>query len=134
MAPAEVAVRSISPTIVNPAPTIVSPAIEERTPDPLPAVAAMRAATISTLAGAVITHGIAELRGTAEAWTATVGHLDRPGVMASAYFAGGLREVALSLNDGRGARARVIGTSFVAGSERICELRGLEPLSHAAAA
>ena len=127
MAPSELAVRTI-------APTIDLPAIDERAPAALPPVAAMRAATISTLAGVVITHGVAELSGTADAWTATVGHLDRPGAMANAYFAGGLREILLSLNDGRGARARVVGTRFVAASERICQLRGLEPLSHAAAA
>ena len=127
MAPADVAVRTI-------APTIELPAIDERAPATPPPVAAMRAATISTLAGEVITHGVAELGGTADAWTATVGHLDRPGAMANAYFAGGLREVMLSLNDGRGARARVVATSFIAATERICQLRGLEPLARVAAA
>lgn len=127
MAPSELAVRTITPTIEL-------PEIDERLPAMLQPVAAMRAATISTLTGEVITHGVAELGGTAEAWTATVGRLDRPGAMANAYFAGGLREILLSLNDGRGARARVVSTRFVASSERICQLRGLEPLSHAAAA
>jgi len=111
----------------------VTPAIQKRAPEPLP-VAVMRAATLSTLDGDVITHGIAELRGTAEAWSATLGHLDRPGILVSAYFGRGLRDVVLSLNDGRRARARVIGTSFAGAGERTCDLAGIEPMSHAAAA
>jgi hypothetical protein len=127
MASADVAVRRIEPAIV-------SPAIEERAPEAPPPVAAMRAATLSTLDGSVITHGIAELRGTSDAWSATLGHLDRPGILVSAYFAHGIRDVVLSLNDGRRARARVIGTSFATAGERTCELAGVEPLAHAAAA
>ena len=50
-------------------------------------VAALRAATLSTLDGDVITHGVAELRGTADAWTATMANLDQPGAVAIAYFA-----------------------------------------------
>ena len=110
------------------------PATNDRPPDPLPLVGALRAATISTIDGEVLTHGVAELRGTADDWSATVARLDQPGVMASAYFTRGIREIMLSLNDGRGARARLIGTTFAASSERVCELRGLEPLGHIAAA
>lgn len=112
----------------------VDPAIDERPPEPLSPVGAMRAATISTLDGIVITHGVAELRGTSEAWTATVGSLDQPGHVATAYFARHIREVVLSLNDGRGARATLAGTSFTPGAERVCELLGLEPLAHISAA
>jgi hypothetical protein len=107
----------------------IDPAIEERLPEPPRPVAAMRAATISTLDGTVITHGVAELSGTSDDWMATVGHLDQPGQVATAFFAHYVREVVLSLNDGRGARARLVGTSFSPGAERTCDLRGLEPLS-----
>ena len=114
-------------------PAIVTPAIQKRAPEPAP-VAVMRAATLTTLDGDVITHGIAELRGTADAWSATLGHLDRPGILVSAYFSRGLRDVVLSLNDGRSARARVTGTSFAAAGERTCDVAGIEALTHAAAA
>ena len=127
MASVDVAVRRTEPAIV-------SPAIQERAPEPLAPVAAMRAATLSTLDGDVITHGIAELRGTSDAWSATLGHLDRPGILVSAYFARGVRDVLLSLNDGRRARARLTGTSFGDAGERTCELTGTEPMAHAAAA
>lgn len=127
MAAAEAAVRTDEAVILQ-------PAIDGRPPDPLPAVAAQRAATMSTLDGDVITHGVAALRGTAEAWTATLAHLDQPGAVATAYFARGIREVMLSLNDGRAARARFVATSFAPGADRTCELRGLEPLRHGAAA
>jgi hypothetical protein len=124
---AEAAVRRAEPAIVQ-------PAIDDRVPEPLLPVAALRAATLSTLDGDVITHGVAELRGTAEAWTATMANLDQPGAVAIAYFAQRIREVIFSLNDGRSARARLSGTSFAAASQRVCELQGLEPLTHIAAA
>ncbi len=124
---AEAAIRRVEPAIVL-------PAIDERLPEPLLPVAALRAATMSTLDGDVITHGVAELRGTADAWAATMAHLDQPGAVAIAYFAKRIREVIFSLNDGRSARARLSGTSFAAASERVCELQGLEPLAHFAAA
>lgn len=127
MASADVAVRRVEPAIV-------SPAIQERIPEPPPPVAAMRAATLSALDGEIITHGIAELRGTSDDWTATLGHLDRPGILVDAYFTRRVREVVLSLNDGRRARARLTGTSFAAAGERTCDLLGSEPLAHAAAA
>ena len=113
---------------------LIDPAIEERLPEPVRPVAAMRTATISTLDGTVITHGVAELSGTSDAWTAVFGHLDQPGHIATAYFAHHIREVVLSLNDGRGARARLVGTSFSPEAERTCHLEGLEPLSHVDAA
>lgn len=115
-------------------PAIVQPAIDHRPPATEQPVGALRAATLSTLDGVVITHGIAELRGTAQQWSATLRQLDRPGVMATAYFGAGIREAVLALNDGRRARAHIAATSFVAGSERVCELAGREPLSHIAAA
>jgi hypothetical protein len=111
----------------------VTPAVQKRAPEPA-AAAVMRAATLSTLEGDVITHGIAELHGTADAWSATLGHLDRPGILVGAYFSQGLRDVVLSLNDGRRARARVTGTSFATAGERTCALAGVEPLQHVAAA
>jgi hypothetical protein len=113
---------------------IVQPAINERAPDPFLPVAALRAATMSTLDGDVITHGVAELRGTADAWAATMTCLDQPGAVAIAYFAQRIREVIFSLNDGRSARARLSGTSFADGSQRVCDLQGLEPLTHIATA
>ena len=68
-----------------------------------------------------------------DAWTATLTKLERPGVVASMFFAQGLREVTLRLDDGRTARARIAGTTFVAASERVCHLIGLEPLANATA-
>ncbi|HEX5479615.1 MAG TPA: hypothetical protein VFY79_07835 [Dehalococcoidia bacterium] len=127
MAPAKAALRRDDLAIVL-------PAIDDREPEPLRPVAALRAATISTTDGDVISHGVAELRGTAVAWSATMTRLDQPGAVAIAYFAEGVRSVVLSLNDGRGGRARLIGTRFAAGSERVCELEGLEPLAHITAA
>ena len=115
-------------------PAIVLPAIDDRIPELLPPVAALRAATMSTLDGDVITHGVAELRGTADAWAATMAHLYQPGAVAIAYFAQRIREVIFSLNDGRAARALLSGTSFATESQRVCELQGLEPLTHIAAA
>jgi hypothetical protein len=111
----------------------VQPAVDQRPPEPETPVGALRAATLSTLDGVVITHGIAELRGTAQQWSATLRQLDRPGVMATAYFGAGIREGVLALNDGRRARAHIAATSFVAGSERVCELAGREPLSRGSA-
>jgi len=85
-------------------------------------------ATISTSDGRFMTGGMARLDGAGPKWRATLSQLDRPGHVASMYFASGVREVLLRLEDGRSARARITGTSFIAASERICELAGLEPL------
>jgi hypothetical protein len=85
-------------------------------------------ATISTADGRFMTGGLARLDGGATKWRATLSQLDRPGHVASMYFSAGVREVLLRLEDGRSARARITGTSFIAASERICELAGIEPL------
>ena len=94
--------------------------------------AATYPALITTTSGREITAGVAEFHGEAASWTATVRQLDRPGMVASAFFADGVREVVLTLGDGRRARARLTSTSFVASSERVCELRGTERLARAA--
>ncbi len=85
-------------------------------------------ATISTADGRFMTGGLALITGAGPKWRATIAQLDRPGHVAGMYFAGGVREVLLRLEDGRSARARITGTSFIAASERVCDLAGLEPL------
>ncbi len=87
------------------------------------------AATISTADGRFVTGGIATIDGGSDAWTAVLRHLDRPGIVATLYFSEGTRDVILRLEDGRRARARIASTSFTAGSQRICELTGLDPLT-----
>lgn len=86
-------------------------------------------AAIATPRGRFVTGGIIEIHGDGAVWSATLRKLDRPGVVAAAYFADGVREVLLMLEDGRRARARITGTSFIAASERVCLLTGLEPLA-----
>jgi hypothetical protein len=86
-------------------------------------------ATLSTLDGRYITGGLAEFAGNAGAWRATLRHLERPGVVASMYFAEGLRDVVVRLADGRVAKARITATSFIAQAQRVCELTGSERFS-----
>lgn len=94
----------------------------------LPVTLGPQYSTIWTTDGRFVTGGMAELDGGGINWRATLGRLDRPGHVASMYFAGGVREVLLRLDDGRSARARITGTSFIAASERVCHLAGLEQL------
>ena len=89
----------------------------------------VRVASIYTLEGRLITSGIATLTGTSDGWTANLAKLDRPGMVAALFFSDGLREVRLRLDDGRSARARITGTTFVASAERVCDLASLEPLA-----
>ena len=92
-----------------------------------PSVARLGAA-VEALDGRVLTRGVADIVGPAGRWTARLTQLDRPGVIASMYFAEKAREIVLRLDDGRHARARLASTSFLAASERVCDLTGLEPL------
>lgn len=85
-----------------------------------------QAATLSTLDGRYVTGGIAEFDGTPMQWGATLRHLDRPGVVASLFFAEGVRDVIVKLEDGRQGRARITGTSFIASTQRVCRLVGTE--------
>ena len=62
-------------------------------------------AALSTHVGQPITRGIAEFAGSAFSWRARLRQLDRPGVLASLFFAEGLRDVTIALGDGRRARA-----------------------------
>lgn len=87
-----------------------------------------QAATLSTLDGRYITDGIAEFTGTPLQWGATLRHLDRPGVVASMFFAEGVRDVIVKLEDGRQGKARITGTSFIASAQRVCQLTGAERL------
>jgi hypothetical protein len=100
-------------------------------PAPAPArepVDALLVAAIATVDGSLITAGLATVEDAEAVWRATLSKLDRPGMMACMYFTHGVREVILRLEDGREARARIAGTSFVAAAERVCHLVGLEPL------
>ena len=85
-------------------------------------------AVIEALGGRPLTHGTADVVEFATGWTARLTQLDRPGVIASVFFAERARDVVLRLADGRRARARIASTSFIATSERVCDLRGVEPL------
>jgi hypothetical protein len=92
-----------------------------------PAAPALRAELL-TATGIPITSAQLDLESRVDGWRATARRLDRPGQLASAYFAGGLRDVVLAFSDGRTGRARIVGSRFVAGSERVFELEGREPL------
>lgn len=87
------------------------------------------AATLLTLDGKYITAGLADVDTEGSSWRARVRHLDRPGVIASMYFSEGIRQVLLRLDDGRRGVAQITGTSFLAGSQRVCDLRGQEALA-----
>jgi hypothetical protein len=86
-------------------------------------------AVLLTIDGREITAGNALFEGSPLEWTATLSNLDRPGTVASLYFADGLRYVVVRLADGRSARARLAGTSFVAAAQRVCSLDGIERLT-----
>ena len=89
---------------------------------------ARRGPALQAREGRVLTRGVAQITESAGRWTARLTQLDRPGVIASMYFAEKAREIVLRLDDGRHARARLASTSFIAASERVCDLTGLEPL------
>ena len=86
-------------------------------------------ATLEALDGRVLTRGVADVAESGGQWTARMTQLDRPGVVASMFFAERARDVVLRLDDGRHGRARIASTSFLAASERICDLAGIEALS-----
>ena len=86
-------------------------------------------AVVEALDGRALTRGTADIIERATGWTARLAQLDRPGVVASLFFAERARDVVLRLDDGRAARARISSTSFVATSERVCDLVGVESLA-----
>jgi hypothetical protein len=86
-------------------------------------------ASLEALDGRVLTRGVAEIVESAGRWTARMTQLDRPGVVASMFFAERARDIVLRLDDGRHGRARIASTSFLAASERVCDLTGIEALS-----
>jgi hypothetical protein len=81
-------------------------------------------ATISTPDGRYITGGTLEIKATEGGWLGRMRHLDRPGVVATMYFGEGVRDVVVRLEDGRRGTARIAGTSFIAASQRVCDLEG----------
>ncbi|MEX2247478.1 MAG: hypothetical protein WEC75_12425 [Dehalococcoidia bacterium] len=93
----------------------------------LPAPRRIEKASAATLDGRMLTRCLAEVTSAAAGWTATLSQLEEPGQVAAAYFAGGVREVLLRLEDGRTGRARMSATAFVDG-QRVCRLSGLGPL------
>lgn len=101
-------------------------------PEALPARPLVARVTLATIEGRIITSGRATIAPhPVHAWTAVVRDLDRPGVIASIYFCERVRDVVLHLADGRQARSRIAATSFDAGRQRVCELRGVEPFAPA---
>jgi len=83
------------------------------------------AATICTGDGRYITAGIIDVRHGERGWSGRMRHMEQAGLVASLYFAEGIREVVVRLEDGRRARARITSTNFVAESQRICDLEGM---------
>ncbi len=90
-------------------------------------------AALEALDGRVLTRGVAEIGESGGHWKARMTQLDRPGVVASMFFSERARDVVLRLDDGRHGRARIASTSFLAASERICDLTGIDALSAAPA-
>ncbi|HXK33164.1 MAG TPA: hypothetical protein VNM91_04015 [Dehalococcoidia bacterium] len=88
---------------------------------------ALRAAVLTTT-GVPITSAHVAIESRQGGWRATLRRLDRPGQLASAYFVGRLRDVVLAFDDGRTARARIAGSRFVGGAERVFEVEGTEPI------
>ena len=84
-----------------------------------------QAATLSTFDGRYVTGGIVEFDGTPREWSATLRDLDRAGSVASLFFAEGVRDVIVRLEDGRRARGRLTGTTF-ASAQRACTIVGTE--------
>lgn len=84
-------------------------------------------ATLYKSDGRYITGGVARFRHEPSGWTATLDHLDRPGLVASLYFVDGLRDVLVGWADGRRARARISATRFDATS-RVCDLDGVDAI------
>ena len=84
-------------------------------------------AVLEALDGRALTRGTADIVESGAMWTARLTQLDRPGVIASVFFAERARDVVLRLDDGRSAPARISSTSFIAASERVCDLTGIEP-------
>jgi hypothetical protein len=85
-------------------------------------------ATISTTDGRFITGGTLDITAAAAGWRGRMRHMDRAGTVATMYFGGGVRDVVVRLEDGRQGIARIAGTSFIAASQRICDLIADEPL------
>ena len=86
-------------------------------------------AAVEALDGRVLTRCVAELLEAPGRWTGRLTQLDRPGVIASMFFAERARNIVLRLDDGRHAQARIASTSFIASSERVCNVAGVEPLA-----
>ena len=107
----------------------LTPEPAERLAERLAAGLTTQPAAIHTLDGRQITAGVVEFSGNAVKWNATLRNLDRPGLVATSFFADGVRDVILALEDGRRARARITGTSFLASSQRVCQLQGLERIA-----
>ena len=86
------------------------------------------AGTISTPDGRFIAGGIIDITRDGGGWQGRMRHMDRPGMVATMYFSGGVRDVIVRLEDGRRGTARITGTSFIAASQRVCDLISDEPL------
>ena len=86
-------------------------------------------AAVEALDGRVLTRCLVELLEAPGRWTGRLTQLDRPGVIASMFFAERARNIVLRLDDGRHAQARIASTSFIASSERVCNVAGVEPLA-----
>lgn len=101
---------------------------EDTSPQAVAPGLARLGAVVEALDGRVLTRGVADVVESPAPWAARLTQLDRPGAIASTFFAERARDIVLRLDDGRCARARIASTSFIAASERVCDLAGVEPL------
>ena len=82
-------------------------------------------ASVYSPSGDRIVTGRVHVRFSDGGWSATISALDRPGVIARAYFTAGLRDVVLALADGRRAPTKISSTSFTRELQRTYELLGI---------
>ena len=99
------------------------------TPPPIVDAPCTVHATIATRDGRYITGGMLEITESGSCWRGRMRDLDRGGLVATMYFSEGVREVVVRLEDGRRGVARITGTSFIAASQRVCDLDGMAPLT-----
>ena len=89
-------------------------------PDPAPA-------RLAAPDGTSVVAGLIDVVLDATGFHATLARFDRPGVFASMFFAQGVRDVELTMADGRSVQARIVRTSVTSSGERTCQIAGTGP-------
>lgn len=100
--------------------TVRIPALTAPSAPPPGARVTLRAGDGRPLGSALIENWDGDAAG--RSWRATIGHLERAGALATAYFSEGIRDVVVELPDGRAINAIITGTRFVSAGERLCDL------------